>query len=335
VNPVDEIVDTIDRADAVVVRGAGTHRDVGGATAPGAVELVVPGGIVSYEPADMTVTVRAGTPVHELSAALAEHGQECPLDPRDDRATVGGVLACGLSGRRRLRTGPVRDRVLEVRMVTGDGRLVRGGGPTVKNVTGYDLPRLVVGSLGTLGVVVQVTLRTVPRPMVARWGTSAHPPGELRALLFKPSCLAWDGHRTSVLLEGHPDDVASEQARGDITAVDDPPTWPAEKHRGRGSVAPGRVASLGPRLDALRVSWLAEGGVGTVHIGAATEAALGAARAAVEAEGGWLLREAGAPGLDPFGSALPNAALSARIKDAFDPAGKLNPGRLPVVGSAA
>ena len=331
-NPVDEIVEIIDRADAVVVRGAGTHRDVGGAIAPGAVELAVPGGIVSYQPADMTVTVRAGTPVHELTAALAEHGQECPLDPRDERATVGGVLACGLSGHRRLRTGPVRDRVLEVWMVTGDGRQVRGGGPTVKNVTGYDLPRMVVGSLGTLGVVVQVTLRTQPRPIAAGWGTSARPPAELRALLFTPACLAWDGRRTHVLLEGHPEDIASEQARGDITPVDDPPTWPAQEHRGRGSVAPGRIASLGPRLDAAGVVWLAEGGVG---IGAVTEAALGAARAAVEAEGGWLLREAGAPGLDPFGIALPNAAVSARVKDAFDPAGKLNPGRLPVVGSAA
>ncbi len=334
-NPVDAIVETVDRADAVVVRGAGTHRDVGGSTPPGAVELEVPGGILSYEPADMTVTVRAGTPVHELAAALAEQGQECPLDPRDERATVGGVLACGLSGHRRLRTGPVRDRVLEVRMVTGDGRLVRGGGPTVKNVTGYDLPRMAVGSLGTLGVVVQVTLRTQPSPVVARWGTTARTPAELRALLFRPSCLAWDGRRTAVLLEGHAEDVASEQARGDITPLAGPPPWPAQDHRGRASIAPGRVAALGPRLDAAGVTWLAEGGVGTVHVGSTTEAALAAARVAVEAEGGWLLREAGAPGLDPFGAALANRSVSARIKAAFDPAGKLNPGRLPNASSAA
>ena len=78
-------------------------------------------------------------------------------------ATIGGILACGLSGVRRLRHGPVRDHVLEVRFETGDGRMVKGGGPTVKNVTGYDIPRLFVGSLGTIGVLHQATLRCRPR----------------------------------------------------------------------------------------------------------------------------------------------------------------------------
>ena len=164
VNQVDELARTIRAADAVSVLGAGTHREVGGMPLPDATEVRVPAAIVSYEPADMTVTVLGGTPVGVLDAALAERGQECPLDPRDASATVGGVLACGLSGPRRLRLGPLRDRVLEVRFITADGRVVRGGGPTVKNVTGYDLPRLLVGSFGTLGVIVQVTLRTQPRP---------------------------------------------------------------------------------------------------------------------------------------------------------------------------
>ncbi len=91
----------------------------------------------------------------------------CALDPRDPAATIGGILACGLSGWRRLRHGPLRDHVLEVRFVTAQGRLVKAGGPTVKNVTGYDLPRLLVGSFGTLGVLAQVTLRCRPRPAAA------------------------------------------------------------------------------------------------------------------------------------------------------------------------
>jgi glycolate oxidase FAD binding subunit len=230
----------------------------------------------------------------------------------------------------------VRDRVLEVRFVTGDGNIVRGGGPTVKNVTGYDLPRLLVGSLGTLGVIVQVTLRTLPRPESSSWSVSDATPAELRARLFRPACVAWDGTRTFVLLEGHPDDIASEQAHAGLEPLDAAPGGrPAMEHRGRASVRPGALAGLAGRLADVDCSWLAEGGVGTVHVSAPTESDLADARAAVEAEGGWLLREAGAPGLDPFGVGWPNVALSGRIKDAFDPAGKLNPGRLPLVRSAA
>ena len=109
------------------------------AAATGAVEVRAPVGVIAYEPADMTITVGAGTSFDTVDGVLAEHGQECALDPRSRAATIGGILACGLSGVRRLRHGPVRDHVLEVRFETGDGRLVKGGGPTVKNVTGYDL----------------------------------------------------------------------------------------------------------------------------------------------------------------------------------------------------
>lgn len=335
VSDLDHVAEVIAAANTVVAVGAGTHRDIGGATPPGATEVRVPSGIVSYEPADMTVTVRAGTSVDELETALAEHGQTCLLDPRAPAATVGGTLASGLSGHRRLRFGPVRDRVLEVRFLTGDGRLAKGGGPTVKNVTGYDLPRLFVGSLGTLGVIVQVTLRTQPRSECSSWSVGNSAPEWLRAHLFRPVCLAWDGRRTHVLLEGHPDDVAAEVASASLEPVDGPPSWPADSHRGRASVRPAAIASLGSRLDALDCTWLAEDGVGTVHIGTATEAALGEARIAVEAESGWMLREAGAPGLDPFGRTPANLDVMSRIKDAFDPAGKLNPGRLPYVPNAA
>jgi glycolate oxidase FAD binding subunit len=329
-----ELCDAVLGSPAVRVVGAATHADVGDPVSAATVVVRAPAGIVAYEPADMTVTVRAGTPVGELTAALAEHGQECPLDPRDDSATVGGVLACGLSGPRRLRVGPVRDRVLEVHVITGDGRVVRGGGPTVKNVTGYDLPRLMVGALGTLGVIGQVTLRTQPLPAASAWATSPEPPRELRARLFRPSCLAWDGTTTHVLLEGHPDDVDAEIATADL-APSAEPAWPAGLHRGRISVAPGAVPALAERLGYLDCTWLAEGGVGTVHVAASSEAGLASARAAAEAEGGWLLRESGAPGLSGFGAALPNGEVQARLKDAFDPDGRLNPGRIPYTRRAA
>ena len=131
--------------------GGRTHWEVGGPP-PDGVEIGAPEGVFLYDPAELTVTVGAGTTVADLAGVLAAAGQECVLDPRDPtRATVGGTLAAGLSGHRRLRYGPLRDRLLEVRFVTGDGRVVKGGGPTVKNVTGYDVPRLLVGSLGTIG----------------------------------------------------------------------------------------------------------------------------------------------------------------------------------------
>jgi glycolate oxidase FAD binding subunit len=333
VSTVDDLCAAVADAPLVTPVGSRTHWEVGGRppVGPEVTCVSAPDGIATYDPADLTVTVGAGTRCADLADALAEHGQECALDPRDPQATVGGVLASGLSGRRRLRLGPLRDRVLEVRFVTADGRLVKGGGPTVKNVSGFDLPRLLVGSLGTIGVLVQVTLRCQPRPDAAAWFASHADPFALRDELYRPSCIAWDGASTSVLLEGAAADVADQRSHlagaGDVVAA---PSWPEGPHRGRISVRPSAVRALADALDAARVRWLAEIGVGTVHVAADSETALGRARAVAEAAGGWLLREAGAPQLDGFGAALPNARLAERVRRAFDPTAKLSPGRLPM-----
>src|SRR5438477_488545 len=110
--------------------GGRTQWDVGGAVSSEAREVHAPSGVVTFDPAEMTVRVRAGTTVAELDHALAAGGQMVPLDPVDpERATVGGVLAVGQSGVRRLRYGPVRDTALEVRFVNGQGKLVKAGGP--------------------------------------------------------------------------------------------------------------------------------------------------------------------------------------------------------------
>jgi glycolate oxidase FAD binding subunit len=274
--------------------------------------------------------------VAELAAVLGASGQECPLDPRDANATVGGTIAAGLSSVRRLRYGPLRDRVLEVRFASAEGNLVRGGGPTVKNVTGYDLPRLLVGSLGTIGVLTRVILRCQPAPLLAQWCASAGDPDAIQQRSFRPSAVLWDGVTTFVLIEGHPGDVASQMSASALAAIPSPPAWPSGPHRGRASVAPARVQSLGRLLGAIDgVRWIAEAGVGTVHIAANEEPDLAAARVAVESAGGWLLREAGAPGLDGFGRAMPNLELMTRVKHAFDPTGKLAPGRLPLPSARA
>ena len=318
-------------AATVVAVGGRTHWEVGGAPAADCTEVRAPAGVLGYDPAELTVTVGAGTTVGDLDAVLADAGQECVLEPRNPaRATVGGTIAAGLTGPRRLRYGPLRDRVLEVRFVTADGRLVKGGGPTVKNVSGFDLPRLLVGSFGTIGVITQLTLRCQPRPLLSVWARAATgDPLAVRRRCFQPSCIAWDGESVLVLLEGHPDDVAAEIDAGGLRPIEVPPSWPAGPHRGRISVRPRWVARLCDALaDVGGLRWVAEAGVGTVHVAADEPGPLAAARDAAHDAGGWLLREAGGDGLDGFGHALPNLPIMARLKAAFDPTGKLSPGRL-------
>ena len=121
--------------------------------------------VVEHEPGDLTVIVEAGRTFAALQATLRERGQWLSLDPPDDaRATIGGVLATNASGPRRQLYGTARDLLIGLTVITADGALVRGGGKVVKNVAGYDLPKLFVGSYGTLGVIVEVTVRLRPRP---------------------------------------------------------------------------------------------------------------------------------------------------------------------------
>lgn len=164
--------DVADVRDAV---RAGRVLPVGGATKPalsgvadGVAPLDVSGlrGILDYDPGELTLTARAGTPVADVAAALADHGQHLPFDPplAAAGATLGGVVAAGTSGPGALRRGGVRDFVIGVRLVDGTGRLVAGGGKVVKNAAGFDLPKLMVGSLGRLGVLVEVSFKVFPAP---------------------------------------------------------------------------------------------------------------------------------------------------------------------------
>src|SRR5262249_19826551 len=155
-----------------------------------------------------------GTLVADLAAALGEHGQRVALAPW---GTVGGVLAVGRSDERRLGHGPVRDALLQARVVNAEGRVVRAGGPTVKNVSGVVLCRLLVGSLGTRGFIGDVILRTRPHPPVSRWFTAeGADPFELFRSLYRPASVLWDGTDTWILLEGHALDVAEQAARSGL-----------------------------------------------------------------------------------------------------------------------
>lgn len=123
-------------------------------------------GIIEYDPGEFTFTALAGTPVREIAAALAERGQYLPFDPLllDAGATLGGIVASGLSGPGRFRFGGIRDFILGVRFVDGEGRLLRMGGKVVKNAAGFDLPKFFVGSLGRFGVLAEMTFKVFPRP---------------------------------------------------------------------------------------------------------------------------------------------------------------------------
>jgi glycolate oxidase FAD binding subunit len=272
-------------AGPVTITGLGTR---GGPVAD-CRAVRAPAGVDWIQAAEMTVRCGAGTPVAELDRALAEYGQ-CVAIPVS--GTVGGALAVGESDVRRLAWGPVRDTVLQVKYVSARGDVVKAGGPTVKNVSGFDLCRLLVGSRGTLGFLAEVILRTRPRPVHERWFISRRDPWALLGELYRPTSVLWDGSTTWVLLDGHLDDVADQAADAGLVAVDGAPELPPH----RWSVPPAELAGL---RDDSTGPFVAEIGVGIVHYSR------------------------------PAPKVVPDAEtieLHRRIRMEFDPTGRLNPG---------
>jgi FAD/FMN-containing dehydrogenase len=289
----------------VTVAGGRTQWGIGGLPCEEARQIAAPAGVVAHEPAEMIVRVRAGTALQELQQEVAEAGQFVALEADNPSlATVGGLLAVGSSGYRRLGLGPVRDAVLEMTAVSSRGDLIRSGAPLVKNVTGFDLCRLLVGSLGTLALTGEVVLRCRPLPEVEAWylGEDADPFG-LASRLYRSMAVLWDGVRTWVGLAGYGVDV-EEQARAVLgprfRPTDGPPPPPGELRR---SLPPGALRDLPDRAGGVG-GWLAQIGVGVVHCTHQVSARVpepGPAREVVE--------------------------LHRAIKERFDPGGRLNPGR--------
>ncbi|MBA2496007.1 MAG: FAD-binding protein [Acidimicrobiia bacterium] len=300
---VGAFADEVGGADAgpVVAVGAGTAAHLGGPVDPGTRAVGAPAGIVALAPADMTVRVRAGTPVAELDAALAEVGQCVAVPARSPAATVGGALAVGRTGTYRLGWGPVRDAVLEITAVLADGGVAKVGGPTVKNVSGYDLCRVLVGSLGTLAVLAEVVLRTRPLPACERWHRAPPEADALAVLrsLHRPLTVLWDGATTWVLLAGHPEDVEVEAAAAGLAVIDD------------------RAATL-PDLAALPERWSVRPSsvpalVGDGHGPFVAEVGVGIVHRRIP------------PPPRPVDPAV--RRVHERLKAAFDPTGRLAPGR--------
>ena len=167
----DELVAAVRSAARVIPVGAGTTPRLTQVRGE-CVRISMTGltGIVEYEPSEFTFTARAGTLLREIVAALAERGQYLPFDPMlaEAGATLGGAVAAGLSGPGRWRFGGLRDFILGVRFVDGEGRVLRMGGKVVKNAAGFDLPKFFVGSAGRFGVFAEISFKVFPRPAVRR-----------------------------------------------------------------------------------------------------------------------------------------------------------------------
>ena len=327
----------------LAIEGGGTKRFLG--RTPAGEPLAVAGhhGIVRHEPSELVLTVRAGTPVAETQAALAEHGQWLPFDPprHGDASTIGGVVACALSGPTRPWTGAVRDFVLGTRVVNGRGDLLSFGGEVMKNVAGYDVSRLMAGALGTLGVILEVSFKLLPRPSCDRTRVCELAAGEAirRLTEWARSPLpilgaCHDGERLHVRLAGAEPavDEAAERTGGEPgtvrsgrpSATTATPSSPRTGRRSGGSrFPPTCLPSICPTPRPASST------------GAGPSAGCGAMRRRRccgpprRRAGGHATCFRGGDREAPFHPLAEGLdRLHARLKDAFDPRRILNPGRL-------
>lgn len=333
----------------VRIRGGGTasRHGLAGADPSRTVLTTGLGRVLAHEPADLTVTVEGGADADALRDALAARGQMWAQPAVRPGATVGGLLATAASGLSRLRYGAIRDGLLEVVLCTGDGRIVTAGGKTVKGVAGYDLPRLAVGSFGTLGVIVEVTLKLWPIPVHDGWfamrGTVAEIAAAADRLLrtvHRPVAVVWEPGVLWVRLAGADDDVRPPAGMEADAGGPPRPQWEATLQVG---VPPARIRDLAAGLDAEGLAFQALPGVGTCAVAVDAAERVGIVRELALALGGHAAITDAPEELrtDPWGPPPAGLGIMRRLRAGFDPAGILNPGafvgdaRPPATGVAS
>ena len=325
------------------LKGGGTKDFYGGELRGEVVAMGACSGIVAYEPKELVLTVRAGTPLVDVEAALASERQMLPFEPPQFGAgtTIGGAVAAGLSGPRRPYAGAVRDFVLGARIVNGKGEDLAFGGRVIKNVAGYDVSRLMAGALGTLGAITEVSFKVLPRPAAeitlafeADEATASALANTWAGQPLPISATAWQDAMLRVRLSGAESAVAAARAKlgGEELAggaqywrdlrdhrlpffAGAQPLWRLSVPQTAAPLALGRPA-------------LVEWGGGLRWIAGTLDAAM--VRAAAEGAGGHatLFRggDKAAGVFHPLGPAI--LKIHQRLKAAFDPAGILNPGRM-------
>lgn len=299
-------------------------------------------GIVDYEPTELVVTVRSGTPLAELEAALAAERQMLPFEPPHFGvgATVGGAVASGLAGPRRVAAGAVRDFILGASLLDGRAQLLSFGGRVMKNVAGYDAARTLAGSLGTLGVIVDVSLKVLPVPVAEQ--TLRFDVDETEAIRLtnewggQPlpiSATAWFDGALTVRLSGPAAGVRAAMAKLGGTAVDGGAFWTSLREQTHSFFEARAEAMLWrfavpPTTPPLGIGLtLVEWNGGQRWLWSSAPAI--ELRARAESVGGHATRFRGgerAMSFQPLPPAL--AAIHRRLKSEFDPAGIFNPGRL-------
>jgi glycolate dehydrogenase FAD-binding subunit len=330
------------------LRGGGTKDFYGQALGGDVLDTGAHAGIVAYEPSELVVTARCGTPLAEVERALAERGQMLAFEPPRfaPGGTVGGMLAAGLSGPRRQQCGAVRDFVLGVRVLDGRGADLRFGGQVMKNVAGYDVSRVMAGALGTLGLVLEASIKTLPRPVAEATMRLEMPESTAIATMNrwagKPlpvSATAFAGGQLAVRLSGAAAAVkaACERIGGErLGEADAAALWTAVRDHAAPffEARPGgtplwriSVPSATPPLGVpgeLMMEW--GGGLRWL----VTQAQARTIRDAARAAGGHAtLFRYGDKSLGVFQPLEPAVAeIHRRLKREFDPAGILNPGRM-------
>lgn len=327
------------------IEGGGSKRFYGRAARGAIISTAQHSGVTSYEPTELVLTARAGTPLSTIEALLAEQGQMLPFEPPHFgvNATLGGALACGLSGPRRPYTGAVRDFVLGVKVLTGTGDILTFGGQVMKNVAGFDVSRLMVGALGTLGVILEASLKVLPRPQFEQTRSFDYTPAEAldkmnrwAALPLPLSGAAYDGTRVHLRLSGNEIGVQHAAAQlGGENLVNGERFWHDLREQQlsffQGDEPLWRL-SLPPATPPLAIPgpcFIDWGGAQRWLHSDLSPAEIWHAAAQLGGHA-TLFRKDSAPVADevfqPLSPAL--AAIHQRLKAAFDPLGIVNPGRL-------